>query len=194
MECIEVQGEFRDWSRGRRLIPDEAQAHLDSCDECGILWGRERELTASFASLRTLPDDASASAAVRAAVMGALPLAQPGSVGSPWRPVLAMAAAVLLTVLAGWYLARRPMAEVGPSSKAPRSGQQVLYTDFFPLSRRALDHDEPAQVVRIRLPRREMRRFGLPVTEEFERSPIEADVVIGPDGIARAVRFVSLSQ
>ncbi len=192
MECTEVRGEFRDWSRGLPM-PSEAWAHLEACIECGDLWRQERELTAALVGLRSRPGDASASAAVRAAVMEALPLAPSQAAATPWRPVMAMAAAVLLTVLAGWYLARRP-APVRPSSKPMHSSRQVLYTDFFPLSRRALDHDEPAQVVRIRLPRREMRRFGLPVTEEFERSPVEADVVVGQDGIARAVRFVSLSQ
>lgn len=192
MECTEVRGEFRDWSRGL-LMPVEARAHLEACGECGDLWRRERELTSALAGMRVRSGDASASAAVKTAVMAALPVAPSKSAATPWRPVMAMAAAVLLTLMAGWYLAHRPV-EVRPSSKALQSGQQVLYTDFFPLSRRALDRDEPAQVVRIRLPRREMRRFGLPVTEEFERSPVEADVVIGPDGIARAVRFVSLSQ
>ena len=176
-------------------MPTAAQAHLDSCDECGSLWRQERELTAALAGLRAQPGNASASAAaVRAAVMKALPVAPSQASATPWRPVLAMAAAVLLAVLAGWwYLARRP-AQAPPSPTALHPARSVLYTDFFPLSRRALDHDEPAQVVRIRLPRREMRRFGLAVTEEFERSSIEADVVIGQDGIARAVRFVSLSQ
>lgn len=192
MECTEVREELRDWSRGS-LMPSEARAHLEACGECGDLWRQERELTAALAGMRTLPGDASA--AVKAAVLAALPsVPSKPPAAAPWRQVMAMAAVVLLTAVAGWYLARRPAAQVGPSSKARPSGRQVHYTDFFPLSRRALDHDEPAQLVRIRLPRREMRRFGLPVTEEFERSPVEADVVIGQDGIARAVRFVSPSQ
>jgi|GEM_PF-610155 len=50
--------------------------------------------------------------------------------------------------------------------------------------------DEDLRLIRIRLPRREMRRFGVPVSAEWESWPVQADVVLGDDGSARAVRFV----
>ena len=50
------------------------------------------------------------------------------------------------------------------------------------------------QVVRVRLPRESLRSFGIPVNEErmFERVP--ADLLMGEDGLARAIRFVSASE
>ena len=50
------------------------------------------------------------------------------------------------------------------------------------------------QVMRVRLPRQSLRSMGIPVNEErmFERVP--ADLLMGEDGLARAIRFVSASE
>ena len=167
MECTEARTGFHDCP----------------CEACAILSRQDRELTAALASLRSQP--LSASPAVRAAVLSAAPN-RAATVRERTRLFMALAAMLVVSVMAGWYLTR-------PKPVVHQSGQP-LYTDFFPLSAVALDRHEPAHMVRIRLPRREMRRFGLPVSEEFERASIEADVLIGQDGIARAVRFVSRSQ
>jgi hypothetical protein len=51
-------------------------------------------------------------------------------------------------------------------------------------------HD-PRQVVRVRVPRQSLRSLGIPVNEErmFERVP--ADLLMGVDGVPRAIRFVN---
>jgi hypothetical protein len=49
---------------------------------------------------------------------------------------------------------------------------------------------EDATVIRVQLPRSAMRMVGLPVNEERAAERIRADVVLGQDGLARAVRFV----
>ena len=62
-------------------------------------------------------------------------------------------------------------------------------TDFIPI----IYDPEPierGQIVRVRLPRSALAAFGLPLNEEHAEEPIRADVVLGEDGIARAVRFV----
>jgi hypothetical protein len=162
-------------------MPGEVEAHVNCCAACLLSWQHEQELTAELALLRARIAGSEASPAVRSAVVAALPNR------TRTLAVLALAAAILITFAATWYVKSQRPAE-------PPAARQPLYTDFFPLTTVALDRHEPAQVVRIRLPRREMRRFGLPVSEELERSPVEADVVIGQDGIARAVRFVSVSH
>src|SRR5271165_1520502 len=61
-------------------------------------------------------------------------------------------------------------------------------TQFYPLP--AVDGPlEYGAVMRVELPRSAMRMVGLPVNEErmFER--VQADVLVGQDGTARAVRF-----
>lgn len=47
-----------------------------------------------------------------------------------------------------------------------------------------------AQVVRVELPRYAMARFGLPVNMERYDERVKADVWLGADGLARAIRFV----
>jgi hypothetical protein len=67
-------------------------------------------------------------------------------------------------------------------------------SDFFPLRPGpVVDAGEFASLVRVSLPRSEMRRFGLFAGFEAMES-VQADVVIGQDGMARAVRFVSTGR
>lgn len=188
MECTEARSAIPDWARDPASMPKSARLHLESCSSCASLWSQEQELTAALATLRAGSADASASRAVRAAVLSSLPQPAAPSGWGAWKPALALAAVLVSSVVAGWYISRPQSAR-----HAPQAAVEPLYTDFFPLTTVALDRHDAAQLVRIRLPRREMRRFGLPVSEELERSPIEADVLIGQDGIARAVRFVSQS-
>jgi hypothetical protein len=64
-------------------------------------------------------------------------------------------------------------------------------TDFLPLLLvDAANEFERGQVVRVELPRSALISFGLPMNEERSREPIKADVLLGEDGLARAVRFI----
>ena len=49
---------------------------------------------------------------------------------------------------------------------------------------------EGGQIIRVRLPRSSMRSVGLPVNEERAYERVQAEVLMGSDGIARAIRFV----
>jgi hypothetical protein len=64
-----------------------------------------------------------------------------------------------------------------------------VMTEFIPI---VYDPEpiERGQIVRIRLPRSALATFGFPVNEEHAEEAIRADVVLGEDGLARAVRFV----
>jgi hypothetical protein len=53
-----------------------------------------------------------------------------------------------------------------------------------------LDLLEDAQVVRIELPGSALLAVGLLVDPEITDEPVKADVVLGYDGLARAIRFV----
>lgn len=70
-----------------------------------------------------------------------------------------------------------------------------MATAFFALPYAApLAPDDAGQVVRVTLPQSAMRSVGLPVNEERWYDRVPADVVLGQDGIARAVRFVKFAQ
>jgi hypothetical protein len=64
-------------------------------------------------------------------------------------------------------------------------------TPFFPLpfSDAALPLDQ-ALVIRVELPRSALEWTGLPVEENRREERIQADLVLGADGLARAIRFI----
>jgi len=72
-----------------------------------------------------------------------------------------------------------------------RRGEVEIATDFFPLvNREALTELDSGQLVRVELPRSALMSFGLPMNMERAAERIKADVVVGEDGLARAIRFV----
>ena len=69
-------------------------------------------------------------------------------------------------------------------------------TDFFPLSysgdQESVEIDDVirVQVVRVQMPRPALIAFGLPVNIERADVPVNVDLLVGEDGLARAIRFV----
>jgi len=69
-------------------------------------------------------------------------------------------------------------------------------TDFFPLSysddQKPMESDEVirVKVIRVQMPRPALIAFGLPVNIERADVPVKADLLVGEDGLARAIRFV----
>lgn len=71
------------------------------------------------------------------------------------------------------------------------AGREEITTNFIPLTQGySLAMNEGGQLVRVELPRAALSSFGLPVNSERLDEPVKADVVVGYDGIARAIRFV----
>jgi hypothetical protein len=66
-----------------------------------------------------------------------------------------------------------------------------IATDFIPLVQGdSLTLMESGQLVRVELPRSALISFGLPMNMERAYERVKADVVVGNDGLARAIRFV----
>ncbi len=67
-----------------------------------------------------------------------------------------------------------------------------IATDFMLLEHggATLREGDGGQLVRVELPRSALAAFGLPVNHERADERIKADVLMGDDGIARAIRFV----
>ncbi|HKQ92191.1 MAG TPA: hypothetical protein VJZ77_16145 [Blastocatellia bacterium] len=64
-------------------------------------------------------------------------------------------------------------------------------TDFFPLSYSGDQKPmESGKVIRVEMPRSALITFGMPVNIERADVPIKADLLVGEDGLARAIRFV----
>lgn len=78
----------------------------------------------------------------------------------------------------------------GSNPDKPTAGTEIA-TDFIPLmNREALAQMDGGQVMRVELPRSALMSFGLPMDMERAGERIKADVVVGNDGLARAIRFV----
>jgi hypothetical protein len=65
-------------------------------------------------------------------------------------------------------------------------------TEFIPLVGGAPGATplESGQLVRVQLPRSALAPLGLPLNAERGNEPVQADVLLGNDGLARAIRFV----
>jgi hypothetical protein len=88
-----------------------------------------------------------------------------------------------------------------PRSRAPRfliRDEITLYardsevaSDFFPLTYEAdVAPMESGQLIRVQMLRSALVSFGLPVNVERADAPVTADLLVGEDGLARAIRFV----
>jgi hypothetical protein len=99
--------------------------------------------------------------------------------------VVCAAAAVVLIAL---WIGSQPFLPL-PSSNARVA---EVTTDFMPLPYSSVPSTN-VQLVRLVVPRTALVSFGLTPPDPFERASAEtvlADVLVGDDGLARAVRFV----
>ena len=70
----------------------------------------------------------------------------------------------------------------------PPQPREVV-TDFFPLMNPAPSFGR-GQMLRVQLPAAAMQTVGLPVREEHLDDLVQADVLVGEEGMPRAIRFV----
>jgi len=75
-------------------------------------------------------------------------------------------------------------------ARRPAMRAQEVVTDFFPLMDPAPPF-ERGQLLRVQLPASAMQMVGLPVREDRLAEPVQADVLVGEEGLPRAIRFVS---
>jgi hypothetical protein len=106
------------------------------------------------------------------------------------RPAAAfLALAASLTAVAGgssWLVATHP-----PAERVPSVAVREVATEFLPLTYGHLPVTD-AYIVRLEVPRSALVQFGLASADlpAPGQETIDADVLVGVDGIARAVRFV----
>jgi hypothetical protein len=103
-----------------------------------------------------------------------------------------LAAAAGLAGLVAMSTQRSPTQVPSTSSDVVfvRTAREEVTTDFLPL----VDGNMPftdGQLVRIEVPRTTLQGFGLVLdSADLANAALLADVVVGEDGVARAVRFV----
>jgi hypothetical protein len=126
-------------------------------------------------------------------------------------PAIWWAAAAALVLCAGLFIsgARQPVPQrharpvtlpavelaewaAAPAESDADGNPAADASGFIPVPNadRFRSADEEVNLVRVEVPRSAMIAFGISVSAEDASESVEADVLLGPDGLARAVRFV----
>jgi 4-amino-4-deoxy-L-arabinose transferase-like glycosyltransferase len=181
---------------------------------------RESDLEAGLEALKKATENARAPDRVEAALVAAFrerASAASKPAGSFWlRWALAATAVVIMVVGVTVFLNRltappQPVSVAQPRlvpapeapkviAKAPRQVPRAVrprvrardaVDEFIPL---VLDQTwspgESGQVMRVSMPRSALQSFGLPVDESRAFETVKADIVVGQDMVARAIRIV----
>lgn len=86
---------------------------------------------------------------------------------------------------------RRSSPRRAPRSEAANHVTREIATDFMPLGYlNPATLQDGGQIVRVELPRSALVNFGLPVNMDRYHEKVKADVLLGVDGLAHAIRFV----
>ncbi len=114
-----------------------------------------------------------------------------------WRTTgaAAIAAALLLTLLSGDARRFLGLTPAEPNSTAESLVQNLVADatdgEFYPLPEaEGLPPVESATVIRVQMPVASLQLMGLPVHEDGGAGPVQADILLGQDGLARGVRLV----
>jgi hypothetical protein len=110
-----------------------------------------------------------------------------------WAPAFSVAAAAGIALLvwshSGQTKPVAPPAVVAANTVAPAQEEEAD-ASFYPLPEaEALPAVETAMVVRVQLPVSSLQLMGVPMGEERTDSSVEAELLLGQDGLARAVRL-----
>jgi len=86
---------------------------------------------------------------------------------------------------------RRIHAATPANAQVANHVTNEIATDFIPIGyMSAANLQDGGQIVRVQLPRSALVNFGLPVNMDRYNEKVKADVLLGVDGRAHAIRFV----
>jgi hypothetical protein len=204
MNCQEFWDTMPELAGGPRA---EAPPHARECQACAALLDKQRLLAAGLRSVAAgcarVEAPARVEARLLAAFRGQAGLAAPLS-RRWWGPLVAWAATGAVVAAAAVLLfvhERRPapqpltateLAALDWSAGWQEEGDaEAASGEFIPLPNAArLAPSEDGNLVRIEIPRSTMIALGYPVAADRGAELVQADVVLGSDGLARAVRFL----
>ena len=177
-----------------------AAGHLQNCPACAARLSRQGELAAGLRSMAAGYRHVGAPARVQSRLRGAFRAGAGIPARPAWRPTFAWMAACAAVFALAFVLVRGghpviPQASVNRGSDAvlvaSSEETQSEYDGFIPLPNAGrLGDTEDVNVVRVEVPRSAMIALGLEVSPERASELVAADVMRGPDGLARAVRFL----
>jgi len=195
--CQDHQDALFDTARGvpvDGLASDALVAHLQGCGACRARLAREQALTAGFRAAAQSVAKARASDALEMQLLEAFRAQHPPAVGADtrdnrWRPWMAAAAAAVILV-AG--LTWQRMNSATPDATVTPQPNAAAVSEFVPWPGAAsLPAFESGQLVRTELPVSALPLLGLVPAGTVTDNKVLADVLIGQDGLARAVRLAT---
>jgi len=193
-----------------RQAEDGDCEHVRECPACAALLNRQRTLALGLRRLaadwRSVEAPRRVETRLTAAFLGQAGLTVLRPATRWWVPVATWAMATAAVVVLAMYLGHsRPvmpahrtgsnrvqLAAVEPPSDLEMLGDfSDADDDFIPIPNAArIEENEDLNLVRVEVPRSAMVALGYTVAEERASEPVEAEVVLGADGLARAVRFL----
>lgn len=176
------------------------ESHLLECPTCAVRMMRHRELEAGFRAVAAGSRQVGAPPRVEARLRTAFRQqtgAEHRSPSRPWIPAVTWVAAFAAMFALAAFLVRTRQPELvrPPAPRAVEMAavqQPVDYDGFIPLPNSAgvaADEDD-VNLVRVEVPRSAMIALGLDVSADRASELVEADVMLGSNGVARAVRFL----
>jgi hypothetical protein len=209
MSCEDFEADVLDLVRGEaagETAREEALAHAEACLRCAGRLEDERAVTSGLRAFAARTAGAEAPPRVEAALLRAF--RDPASAGEerpvggrPSRPVelllLAAAAAILIAIVMVPPRSDRGHEAVPDVLPAPTTEAAAADAgtgengEFVSLSYgEDLRELDSLQVVSVELPRTALDALGWPAADSAQTESVRAEVIVGHDGVARAIRFV----
>jgi hypothetical protein len=180
--------------------------HLRECAGCVARMKRAENLSLGLRALAASMSRTEAPSRVEAGLLSAF-RAQPGQPQSirtrrRWIPAATWAAAIAAMIAIGVFLvSKRAPAEVERTAprgvelamlETPATGFESAIEEGYLLLPGAaqLGSAEGVNILHVELRRSAMMQVGIEVSPERADEAVQADVMVGSDGLARAVRFV----
>jgi anti-sigma factor RsiW len=192
------------WNTIPELGDCEDNRHLLECPACAARMSRYRELDAGFRAVAAGFRRVEAPPRVEARLRSAFRRHTGTESRTPsrrWIPAVtwATAFAVLFALAALLVRPRQPEAARPPAQHTVELAMLLPQTDadgFIPLpgaagvtAGDAADEDD-VNLVRVAVPRSTMIALGFDVSSDRAEELVQADVMLGSNGVARAVRFL----
>jgi hypothetical protein len=197
MTCVQAQPILDDLARKAILDKDlerEALAHVESCAGCASYLQAREALTRALGALAEADLDREAPPRVEATLRAAFWNGREPARVAPATPVLiGLGAAAVLVVAALMSPPRTPSAGLPAASGAvpPEEARGPAADGAFVTLPNAdpLTEGESGEVMRVSLPISALADLGLSTADENTVQTVEADVLLGEDGLPRALRL-----
>ncbi len=214
MNCEEFAEIVPDLLRKQPVASEKelgALTHARVCPACSLRMEQERVLTARLQALARSMAVEEAPAWIEERLLSQFRwLTHSGdrSARRSWSSASgAIAAGLVLLILSAYLVTLSPpqpeqeltgtrptgagFEGAAPSGSEGRTLRPQVVTDFIPLmDAYSMEVSGRGHLVRVRLERTALLWMGLPMNENLPEGFVLADVLIGDDGLARAVRFV----